>query len=63
MDYFVLGEKIDFRLMPMQQAIAILGEPIFDLLREYNGIDFEGSMRVKSVNRATKTITLEWSDD
>ncbi len=56
-DYFV-AERVDMRTLPPDEARLILGSPIYDLLRE-RGADV-GHYRVKSVNRNTQTIELEW---
>jgi hypothetical protein len=61
-NYFEFGEVIDFLSMPEDEAIAILGEPVYRLLKESKPYDCKGHLRVASIDRQSSTITLEWKD-
>jgi hypothetical protein len=62
-NYFEFGPTVNLLELPEEQAKQILGEPVYQYLKETRGSWFKGSFKVSSINRATQTITLVWKDD
>ncbi len=62
-DAFKFGPRIDLMSLPEEEAIAILGKPIYDTLRNTHSSPSKGSFRVTSVDRTRKSITMEWAED
>lgn len=62
-DYFV-GDVIDIDPIRTDPnfAIAVLGQQVYDCLR--NTVrEYKGIVRIKSVDRTKRTITVEWEEN
>lgn len=58
-DWFEYGPTVDLAALPPDEAIRILGRPVWEVLRT-TWQPPKGSVRVVSVDRNRGVVTVQW---